>query len=222
MPRVARDKALLHLVPMKVHGHSIATGSMKSAFNLFLRYRTCHRAHRQIHETLVDMLYLQRNILCQEQIGVIDGAFCGNGRGPVTLFPVEKNYILASRDLVALDAVAVSMMGFEPHTIPFIWMAHQRGLGCADMSRISVVGEDIHGVSFGFESKLNLVIFFDQLLRKRLGAGARRVMLDSPLDRLAITASNVYHNGYWGRLVAPRRMRAFYKSGWAQCLKGYG
>ncbi|MFH1810514.1 MAG: DUF362 domain-containing protein [Pseudomonadota bacterium] len=221
MPREARGKTLVHLAPMKVHGHSVATGSMKSAFNLLLRYRTCHRAHRQIHETLADMLYLQHRVLGQELIGVIDGVFGGNGKGPVTLTPVEKNVILASRDLVALDAVAVSMMGFEPRAVPFVWMAHQRGLGCADLSRISVVGEDIRGVSFGFKSERNLVIYVDQLLRRRLGPGARRVMLDSPLDRLAITASLVYHNVYWGRLLAPRRMKGFHESGWARCWEGY-
>jgi uncharacterized protein (DUF362 family) len=46
--------------------------------------------------------------------------------------PHVKNYILASGDVVAIDAVAAKMMGFDPLSIKFIRLAHERGLGCGN------------------------------------------------------------------------------------------
>jgi uncharacterized protein (DUF362 family) len=43
-----------------------------------------------------------------------------------------KNYILASGDMVAIDAVAAKMMEFDPLSINFIRLAHEQGLGCGD------------------------------------------------------------------------------------------
>ncbi len=51
------------------------------------------------------------------------------------MVPLEKDYILASADQVAIDAVASKMMGFEPLSIPYIRLAHERGLGCGDWNR---------------------------------------------------------------------------------------
>jgi hypothetical protein len=60
---------------------------------------------------------------------VMDGTFCGNGPGPRTIIPVENGLVLASADCVAIDAVAASIMGFDPMKIGYINMAHEAGLG---------------------------------------------------------------------------------------------
>jgi len=46
--------------------------------------------------------------------------------------PVEKDYILASSDQVAIDAVAAKMMDFDPLSIKYLRLAHEDKLGCAD------------------------------------------------------------------------------------------
>ena len=57
-------------------------------------------------------------------------------------------------------------MGFDPMEIPFLRMAHERGLGIADPARIEVVGEDISQENFHFNTRKSLVIWGDQLIRK--------------------------------------------------------
>ena len=81
---------------------------------------------------------------------VMDGTFAGDGPGPRCMVPHVKNYILASGDMVAIDAVAAKMMGFDPLSIKFIRLAHERGLGCGDVREIEIVGEDISDVNFHF------------------------------------------------------------------------
>ena len=66
-----------------------------------------------------------------------------------------KNVILAGADQVAIDAVAASMMGFDPMSIGFIRLAHDQGLGTGRVEEIEVVGEDIEEVNWGFKSAEN-------------------------------------------------------------------
>ncbi|MEO0019626.1 MAG: DUF362 domain-containing protein, partial [candidate division WOR-3 bacterium] len=82
---------------------------------------------------------------------VMDGTTAGNGPGPRTLKPVVKNVILASQDQVAIDAIAAKMMGFDPLSIKYIRLAHEKGLGVGDPKEIEVVGDDISNENWGFE-----------------------------------------------------------------------
>ena len=47
---------------------------------------------------------------------------------------------IAGTDVVAVDAVGTSVMGFDPFQIEHIRYAQERGLGIADLSRIDLVG----------------------------------------------------------------------------------
>ena len=60
---------------------------------------------------------------------VMDGTFAGDGPGPRCMIPHAKDLILASSDQVAIDTVAAKLMGFDPLSIKFIRLAHERDLG---------------------------------------------------------------------------------------------
>src|SRR5205085_5248130 len=81
----------------------------------------------------------------------MDGTTCGNGPGPRTMFPVVKDYMLASADQVAIDAVAAKMMGFDPISLPFIRCAQEDEVGVGRVEEIELVGDDISGESWGFK-----------------------------------------------------------------------
>ena len=59
------------------------------------------------------------------------------------MIPRIKNILLASADQVAVDAIAVQLMGFDPLSLPYLRMCHERELGVADPAHIRVMGEDI-------------------------------------------------------------------------------
>ncbi|MBU6391996.1 MAG: DUF362 domain-containing protein, partial [Planctomycetes bacterium] len=78
---------------------------------------------------------------------IMDAIVGMEGNGPNAGFPKKVGLILASKDSVAMDAVASSIIGFEPMAVPTIRFAHQRGLGIGELDAINVVGETIHNVS---------------------------------------------------------------------------
>ena len=123
-------KNIVHLPTIKCHIYTTTTGAMKNAFGGLLSTHR-HYTHSWIHETLVDLLKIQKEIH-PGIFAVMDGTTAGNGPGPRTLVPVVKNVILASEDQVAIDAVAAKLMGFDPMSIPYIRIATEQGLGCGD------------------------------------------------------------------------------------------
>ena len=219
IPKMFVGKNILHLPTVKTHGHSTTTGAVKNAFGGLLK-EVRHYAHKYIHEVLVDLLYMQRE-LHPSLFCVMDGTVCGDGAGPRTMVPCVKNIILASGDSLAIDAVAARIMGFDPMSIPYIQMAHERGLGVGAPAEIEVVGEDVSGLDFGFCSKRSFVIWGDQLIRKGCLRPFEKLLLHSPLVVWAPFASNVYHDLMWYPTVGRRRIRAFMKTEWGQLWKRY-
>jgi uncharacterized protein (DUF362 family) len=146
-------KNIVHLPTVKMHIYTTSTGAMKNAFGgLLSRHR--HYTHTHIHETLVDLLAIQKEIH-PGIFAVMDGTTAGNGSGPRLMQPVVKNVILAAADQVAIDAVASRLMGHDPLTIPYIRLAHEHGLGTGDPRAIEIVGDDITNENWGFRLDFN-------------------------------------------------------------------
>jgi len=219
IPKMFIGKNVLHLPTVKTHGHSTTTGAVKNAFGGLLK-EVRHYAHKYIHEVLVDLLYMQRE-LHPSMFCVMDGTVCGDGAGPRTMVPCIKNIILASGDSLAIDAVAAKIMGFDPMTIPYIRMGHERGLGVGDPAEIEVVGEDVSSLDFGFRARRSFVIWGDQMIRKGFLSAFERILLHSPLVVWAPFASNVYHDLLWYPTVGRRRIRRFMKTEWGALWKRY-
>ena len=219
IPKTFIGKNVIHLPTMKTHGHSITTGAIKNAFGGLLK-EVRHYAHKYIHEVLVDLVMMQKE-LHPGVFAVMDATVAGDGAGPRTMIPKIKNYLLASGDSVAIDAVAAKMMGFNPMEIPYIKMCHEMKLGIGDPREIEIVGENIANVNFGFHTKRSLVIWGDQMLR----LGALRFMenlaLHSPLIFWAPLASNVYHDWFWYPLIGRSRIRKFMKTEWGRLFRTY-
>ena len=219
IPKIYVGKSILHLPTVKTHGHSTTTGAVKNAFGGLLK-EVRHYAHKYIHEVLVDLLYMQRE-LHPGLFVVMDGTVCGNGAGPRTMLPEIRNIILASGDSLAIDAVAAKIMGFEPLDIPYIRMAHERGLGVGDIREVEIAGEDIAEMNFGFKTRRSFVIWGDQMIRKGFLRAFERILLHSPLVVWAPFASNVYHDLLWYPTVGRKRIRAFLKTEWGSLWKTY-
>jgi uncharacterized protein (DUF362 family) len=219
IPKMYVGKSILHLPTVKTHGHSTTTGAVKNAFGGLLK-EVRHYAHKYIHEVLVDLLYMQRE-LHPGLFAVMDGTVCGNGAGPRTMLPEIKNIILASGDSLAIDAVAAKIMGFEPMDIPYIRMAHERGLGVGDLREVEIAGEDIAELNFGFKTRRSFVIWGDQMIRKGFLRPFERLLLHSPLVFWAPFASNVYHDLMWYPTIGRKRIRRFMKTEWGALWKKY-
>lgn len=214
-------KNIVHLPTIKCHIYTTTTGAMKNAFGGLLNTRR-HYTHSWIHETLVDLLAIQKEIH-SGLFSVMDGTTAGNGPGPRTMFPATKNVILGSADQVAIDAVAAKMMGFDPLSIPYIRLAHEAGLGVGDVREIDVVGDaDLARESWGFSvgdngaSRIGDIIWFGPL------KSIQNVFMRTPLVNLFIFGSEAYHDYYrW-----PMRDRRVFeswteKSPWGRLFQSY-
>jgi uncharacterized protein (DUF362 family) len=219
IPKMYIGKQIIHLPTVKTHGHSVTTGAIKNAFGGLLK-EVRHYAHKYIHEVLVDLMIMQKE-LHPGIFAVMDGTVCGDGAGPRTMVPKIKNFILASGDSVAIDSVAARMMGFKPMDIPYIRMCHDMGLGVGDPVRIEVKGEDLSGVNFGFEVKKSLVIYGDQLLRLGHLRFLERAALHSPLVFWAPLASNIYHDLLWYPTIGRGRIKRFMDTEWGRVFEQY-
>jgi len=188
-------KNIVHLPTIKCHIYTTTTGAMKNAFGGLLNTRR-HYTHSWIHETLVDLLAIQKEIH-SGIFAVMDGTTAGNGPGPRTMYPEIKNVVLASGDQVAIDAVAAKLMGFDPLTIPYIRLAHEAGLGVGDPREIELVGDtDLANESWNFKvgdngaSRVGDIVWFGPL------KPVQNVLMRTPLVNLFILGSEVYHDYY--------------------------
>ncbi|MAF37079.1 iron-sulfur cluster-binding protein [archaeon] len=218
IPKMFLGKNVIQMCTKKTHGHTQMTGSIKNAFGGLITERR-HHSHKVIDEILVDLLRAQQDIH-SGIFAVMDGTVCGNGAGPRTMEPVIKNYILGSGDCVAIDSIAAKMMGFDPMKIGHLKLAHDQGLGCADVSQIEVVGENISNVNFKFHTKKSPVIFFDQTLRKKYPV-FEPLLFHSPLFKLCILGSAWYHDKLWYPTIGKRKVNAYLKTEWGQLFKKY-
>jgi uncharacterized protein (DUF362 family) len=219
IPAIYPGRQILHLPTMKTHGHAVMTGAVKNSFGGLLR-EVRHYAHKYMHEVLVDLLYMQRE-LHPAVFSVMDGTVAGDGAGPRTMIPRIKNLILAASDSVAIDATAARLMGFDPLSIPFLRMAHERGLGVADPRQIELVGDDVSNENFNFQTRRSLVIWGDQMIRRGFLRPLERLLLHSPLMVWAPFASNVYHDAVWYPTIGRARIREFMRTEWGRLFQTY-
>ena len=221
IPKALIGMNIIHLPTVKTHVFTIITGAMKNAFGGLL-HRNRHWTHSVIHETLVDLLTIQQEIH-PGIFAVMDGTFAGDGPGPRAMRWHEKDILLASADQVAIDAVSARLQGFDPLSIPFIRLAHEKGLGIGDPRQIEVVGYDIEAEKpwnfvqeDTFASKGQKLIYHGPL--KPL----EKPLLQSPLVPWSFFASNFYHNVYWYPFVGRERVRSALETKWGQLFKSYG
>jgi uncharacterized protein (DUF362 family) len=220
LPDYFFGKNIVHLPTVKCHIYTTTTGAMKNAFGGLLSTHR-HYTHSWIHETLVDLLAIQKEIHTG-LFAVMDGTTAGNGPGPRTMFPVVKDYMLASADQVAVDAIAAKMMGFDPMTIDYIRLAHEDGLGVGRPEEIDVVGSDISGENWEFKVGDNGASRVGDLMWFGPMKPFQKLFFHTPLVNVFVLGSEVYHDYYrW-----PMRDRKTFEdwkqnTGWGQLFEQY-
>ena len=220
IPKRLIGENIIHLPTMKTHVFTTMTGAMKNAFGGLLHEKR-HWTHSVIHETLVDLLTIQKEIH-SGIFAVMDGTIAGDGPGPRCMVPYVKDYVLASGDQVAIDAVASKMMGFEPMDLKFIRLAHEAGLGCGEIQDIEIVGEDISEVNFNFQKAKNTIASYGQKLiywgpLKPL----EKFLLRTVLTPWSYAASVVFHDWIWHPFIGKQRTKKIMKSSWGELFMSY-
>jgi len=214
-------KNIVHLPTVKTHSYTVTTGAMKNAFGGLLCVNR-HMTHTWIHDTLVDLLAIQREIH-SGIFSTMDGTTAGSGPGPRTLVPHQKDVILASADPVAIDAVSAAMMGFDPMSIRYIARATEAGLGQGDPREIEIVGDTAAAAErWNFTVGVNLGTGTGMLLWRSPLRVFQKLLFQTPIVKIFIFASEFYHDRFWyparGTRVVERWKR---ESPWGKLFESY-
>jgi uncharacterized protein (DUF362 family) len=122
----------------------ILPGGGKKVFHDLIR----DHGFEAMQEAFVDLNSAIRSHLC-----LIDGLHAMEGPGaPVRGKPVKMDLLICGRDLVAVEAVGMAVMGFDPDSFSYLKKAVGKGLGREDrLERIEIRGEKISSVKRVFE-----------------------------------------------------------------------
>ncbi len=223
IPKRFIGENIIHLPTVKTHIFTQTTGAMKNAFGGLLNEHR-HWTHPVIHETLVDLLMIQKKIHTGV-FAVMDGTFAGDGPGPRCMIPHTKDVILASSDQVAIDAVAAKLMGFDPLGIKFIKLSHDMGLGCGDPRDIEIVGDlDAARENWHFDGPYKKMTFASRMQHKIYWGPLKKPLewsLKTVLAPWAYVASVFYHDSFWYPVMAQKRVEEVMRSDWGRLFANW-
>jgi len=220
IPDYLIGKNIVHLPTVKTHVFTTITGAMKNAFGGLLNYNR-HWTHSLIHETLTDLLMIQKEIH-PGIFAVMDGTLAGSGPGPRAMQWHEKNVILASADQVAIDAVSARIQGFDPLSLKFIRIGHERGLGIGDPRQIEIVGDsDAAQENWHFTVGDTFASWGQKLIYWGPLHPFEWLLLRTPIVPWSFWASNTYFNTYWYQVHGQKRVEAALKTGWGKLFQEY-
>lgn len=223
IPKRFIGENIIHLPTVKTHVFTTTTGAMKNAFGGLLNEHR-HWTHPVIHETLVDLLMIQKKIH-RGVFAVMDGTFVGDGPGPRCMLPHVKNVLLASSDQVAIDAMAAKLMGFEPMDIKFIRLAHERGLGCGEPAEIEIVGDEaVAKENWHFVGPFKKMTFAARMQHLIYWGRLKRLMewsLKTWLAPWAYIASVIYHDSFWYPIRGRGRVLEVLRSKWGRLFHNW-
>lgn len=220
VPKLFFERNIIQLPTVKTHVFTTITGAMKNAFGGLLSEKR-HWTHGVIHETVVDLLAIQREIH-SGLFAVMDGTFAGDGPGPRAMRWHAKNVLLASSDQVAIDAVSAKLQGFDPLSLDFIRLAHEQGLGVGDPRQIEVVGEpDLLEHPWGFVREDTFASKGQHLIYHGALKPFENALLRSPVVPWSYAASRLYHDVYWYPTVGRQRVLDALDTPWGHLFQDY-
>ncbi len=141
--KIATESAIVSAAKLKTHMSTNVTLGMKNMFGMLTT-----KFKGRYHLRGMDKVVHDIAVTLPPQLTVIDGFVAMEGKGPVHGKPVQMDAVIASTDVVAADATASRIMGFNPERIDHIRWAEESGLGTMNPE---VVGNAVESVKRIFE-----------------------------------------------------------------------
>lgn len=153
IPKVFMDAdVVINVAKMKTHFQpdAVVSLSLKNSFGVppGIIYGFAYKG--DLHELGLKEAIVDLNRIRKPDLSVIEGIIGGEGYGPLYNKPVKSNIVLAGKDLVALDTVALTFMGFKVTQVPHVELAGKEKLGIMDLNKIKVVGADLNSIKMSF------------------------------------------------------------------------
>lgn len=148
IPKIALDADVFINMPvLKIHSLTLVTLGIKNLHGVISDDdKLFGHSYPALPEKLTDFLRVRK-----PDLTVLDAVVGLEGDHSEEGTPVPMGLVLAGRDVVALDAVACSVIGIDPMEVDINRVAREQGLGVADLSAIEVLGESIESVRRPFK-----------------------------------------------------------------------
>ncbi|MGA2503694.1 MAG: DUF362 domain-containing protein [Anaerolineales bacterium] len=124
---------LINVPIAKQHSSSGLTLGMKNLMGAVWIRETLHN---NLHQSIADL-----NSLLKPKLTVLDAVRILTRNGPTggNLSDVQqKNTVIASRDVVAVDSLATSLFGMKPEDLEYIRIGTSMGLGRSDLQNLNI------------------------------------------------------------------------------------
>ena len=144
---------IINMPVMKTHMETLISIGIKNYHGILhdLSKMVCHKV--DLSQKLVD---IHKKV--KTDLTIVDGTRAIEGFGPVDMGSfVDLDLVIASRDVVAADAVSSAVMGFEPMEVDTTRIAHFDRIGIGDLPQIELVGKSIEEVKHPFKKPDNRV-----------------------------------------------------------------
>jgi uncharacterized protein (DUF362 family)/NAD-dependent dihydropyrimidine dehydrogenase PreA subunit len=133
---------VINLPKMKTHSMGIYTGAVKNLFGTIpgLRKAKYHKwgpSPLEFGEFLADIHKAIDNM----PLHIMDGVISMQGEGPTAGSTYPAGKILVGTDPLAIDRVAIEMMGIDADEVDILKASYQRGIGEFDLDKIEVKGD---------------------------------------------------------------------------------
>jgi uncharacterized protein (DUF362 family)/ferredoxin len=133
---------VINLPKLKTHLSAIYSGAVKNLFGLVpgllkAQFHVKFPDRARFGQMLADLASIVR-----PSLSIMDAVVAMEGEGPSNGNPVAMGLLLASADMVALDAVACHLIGLKAADVPAVRCAGADGLGIPDLKKIRIEGVD--------------------------------------------------------------------------------
>ncbi|MBP6963997.1 MAG: DUF362 domain-containing protein [Armatimonadetes bacterium] len=143
VPKIALDADVFIDMPvLKIHSLTLVTLGIKNLHGVISDDdKLFGHSYPALPEKLTDFLRVRKpDLTVMDAVVGLEGDHAEEGTA------VPMNLIFAGRDVVAVDAVACAVIGFDPMEVDINRVAHEQALGTADLSSIAVLGESVESV----------------------------------------------------------------------------
>lgn len=146
LPKIVKDVDVIINAPkMKNNFVTMVTLGIKNLL-AFLRPEDRYGIHRGVNGVELSYVIVDLLKVVKPSLTVIDGITAMEGFGPHSGDLIRMDLIIAGKDVVAVDAVASEIMGYQAMEIPTTQIAAKQYLGVGDLSKIVIKGKKIQDV----------------------------------------------------------------------------
>jgi len=129
------------LPKLKTHDFMLLSGALKNQMGALPGSYKCRMHQLAPTPPAMAELISELNLYLKFDLAIVDGVISMEGNGPVFGRAKRTSFIMAGRDLVAVDAVCSAIIGFKPEVVLTNKIGEKLGLGNADLSNIDLVGD---------------------------------------------------------------------------------